>query len=161
MEAVAMIGEVLESMGIQSIPKTSGATGVQIIVPIADGYTFGQLRTVGHFVARYLVEKHPELFTIERFVKERGDRIYIDYVQHWAGKSLSAPYTPRARKEAAVSTPLTWEEVRGNADPKEFTLLTIEERLAEKGDLIAKVPPQNLDSILSFIEKKNSETTGR
>jgi bifunctional non-homologous end joining protein LigD len=152
MEAVAAIGETLTAMGIHSVPKTSGATGVQIIVPIQKGYTFDQLRKIGHFVGKYLTEKYPDLFTIERFIKNRGTKIYIDYVQHAAGKSLSAPYTPRAREHATVSTPLTWDEVRQNIDPKQFNLLTIEKRLADKGDLIAKAEKQSLQPILDFIK---------
>jgi bifunctional non-homologous end joining protein LigD len=151
MEAVALIGETLTSLGIESVPKTSGATGVQIFIPIIKGYSFDQLRSVGKFIGEYLTQKFPDLFTIERLIKNRGDRIYIDYVQHWAGKSLSAPYTPRARKEATVSTPLTWDEVKQGVSPKQFTLHTIEKRLKDKGDLIAKQERQSLDSILSFI----------
>lgn len=151
MEAVAIIGDTLSAMGIESVPKTSGATGVQIFVPIIKGHTFEQLRGIGKFIGNYLTQKHPELFTIERLIKNRGDRIYIDYVQHWAGKSLSAPYTPRARKEATVSTPLTWDEVREGISPKLFTLHTIEERLKAKGDLITQIEKQSLESVISFI----------
>src|SRR5690606_37539802 len=101
----------------------------------------------------YLVEKHPQLFTVERATSERDNKIYFDYLQHWPGKTLSAPYTPRARKCATVSTPLTWEEVRAGVNPLNFNLLTIEKRLQEKGDLIATVPQQNLVPILSHISK--------
>jgi bifunctional non-homologous end joining protein LigD len=151
MEAVSIIGETLESIGIHSVPKTSGATGVQIIIPIQEGHTFAQLKKIGHFVSQYLVEKNPELFTIERLKKNRGTRIYIDYVQHALGKSLSAPYTPRARQHATISTPLTWEEVRGNISPQSFNLWTIEERLSKYGDLITTVDKQDLGSIINHI----------
>ncbi|MCS7463249.1 non-homologous end-joining DNA ligase [Paenibacillus doosanensis] len=152
MEAAEAIGEALDKMGIRSVPKTSGATGVQIYVPIEHGYTFEQLRSIGLFVARYAVQKHPKLFTIERLKKDRGSLIYIDYLQHWYGKTLSAPYTPRARKDATVSTPLLWEEVARRCDIREFSLLTIESRLSEQGDLIKRVPPQNLDKVLAFVQ---------
>ncbi len=153
MEATALVGEVLSSLQIESVPKTSGATGIQIVIPIIEGYTFEQLRSVGHFVARFLVEKHPHLFTVERLKSDRGDKIYFDYLQHWPGKTLSAPYSPRARKTAAVSTPLTWDEVQRGVDPSQFNLLTIEKRIQEKGDLISQVPLQNLDLILKHIIK--------
>lgn len=154
MEAAEIIGEALDRIHIQSVPKTSGATGVQIYVPLQleHGYTFEQLRKIGHFVAQYAVQKHPKLFTIERLKKDRGDLIYIDYLQHWYGKTLSAPYTPRARKDATVSTPLRWEEVARRCDPREFNLMTIGERLAQTGDLIQQLPPQNLKHVLSFIQ---------
>lgn len=151
MEAAAIVGEVLDSLQIVSVPKTSGATGVQIIVPIKQGYTFEQLRALGLFIGKFITEKHPRLFTLERLKKHRGDRIYFDYLQHWPGKTLSAPYTPRARPGATVSTPLTWEEVHSGVSPNDFHLLNIEKRLAECGDLLALTPPQSLDHVLSFI----------
>lgn len=156
MQAALLIGEVLDSLRIRSIPKTSGATGIQIFVPIRRGYTFEQLRTVGEFIGNFLSHKHPDLFTIERLKKNRGDLIYIDYLQHWPGKTLSAPYTPRAREHAPVSTPLEWNELSMNIRFQDFNLFTIQERLRRKGDLIKQIPPQSLDSILDFITKKKN-----
>ncbi|MEK4062829.1 MULTISPECIES: non-homologous end-joining DNA ligase [Paenibacillus] len=149
MEAAATVGEVLKSLGLASIPKTSGATGVQIIIPIRPGVTFDDLRKIGHFVGRYVTEKRPDLFTLERLKKHRGDKIYFDYLQHYGGKTLAAPYTPRARPLATVSTPLLWEEVQRNVSPADFHLLNIEERLNRMGDLIVGVPPQPVENIIS------------
>ena len=154
MEAAAIVGDVLASLGIASVPKTSGATGVQIVVPLEPGYTFGQLRALGRFIGRFVCKKHPRLFTLERLKKNRGDQIYFDYLQHWPGKTLSAPYTPRARSAASVSAPLTWDEVKAGARPQDFHLLNMERRLAEKGDLLERVPPQRLDDVLAFIGAK-------
>lgn len=149
MEATAIVGEVLKSLGLSSVPKTSGATGVQIIVPIKQGVTFDELRKVGHLVGRYVTEKHPGLFTLERLKKQRGDKIYFDYLQHYRGKTLAAPYTPRARPLATVSTPLTWDEVIRNVSPEEFHLLNIEERLRVMGDLIEQLPPQPIELVIA------------
>lgn len=154
MEAAAIVGSVLRSLGISSVPKTSGATGVQIIVPIPEGMTFDELRTIGQFVAQYVTEMHPKLFTIERLKKNRGDNIYFDYLQHYSGRTLAAPYTPRARPLATVSTPLTWEEVSQNVSPSDFHLLNIVERLQEKGDLLTLLPPQPLEPILRHLSSK-------
>jgi bifunctional non-homologous end joining protein LigD len=151
MQAVHLIGEALDQMRIHAVPKTSGATGVQLYIPLAKPYTFEQLRRIGEFLGRYLTQKYPKLFTIERLKKNRGDLIYVDYLQHWYGKTLSSPYTPRAREAASVSTPLEWSEVEAGADPRDFHLLNIEERLKQKGDLIEQAPPQSLDHVLSFI----------
>lgn len=150
-EAVNIVGELLTSMNVKSIPKTSGASGMQIYVPILRGYTFEQLRKVGRFMGEYLTEKHPRLFTIERLKKHRGTLIYIDYLQHWHGKTLSAPYTPRAREYAPVSTPLHWEELNSTIYPRNYNLHTIESRLYSMGDLIEQLEPQSLDHILDFV----------
>lgn len=154
MEAALIVGDLLNSLQIESVPKTSGATGVQIFIPIRPGYTFEQLRSVGQFIAEYLVSKYPKLFTTERLKKDRGTAIYIDYLQHWYGKTLSAPYTPRARPQATVSTPLRWEELRSGVKIENFTLLTIDERLRHTGDLIEKIRPQCLDTILEHLQKR-------
>lgn len=149
MEAASIVGSVLKSLGLQSVPKTSGATGVQIIVPIKQGITFDELRRVGHLVGRFVTEKRPDLFTLERLKKHRGDKIYFDYLQHYGGKTLAAPYTPRARTLATVSTPLLWEEVERNVSPTDYHLLNIEERLNVMGDLIAKLAPQPVENIIA------------
>lgn len=154
MQAALIVGETLTSLGLRSIPKTSGATGVQIIVPIVQGVTFDELREVGYFVGKYVTQKHPDLFTLERLKKDRGDRIYFDYLQHYGGKTLAAPYTPRAKSGATVSTPLTWDEVRSNVSIQDYHLMNIIERLNQTGDLIAAVEPQPVELILKHLKKK-------
>lgn len=151
MEATALIGQLLDSLGLTAVPKTSGATGVQIVMPIERGPSFDDLRKFGKFISDYLVARNPQLFTVERLKKDRGDRIYLDYLQHYAGKTLPAPYSPRARTGATVSTPLTWEEVQHNVKPTDFHLLNIGERLRTKGDLLASSARQSLTPILNHI----------
>jgi len=161
MEATAIVGDILSSLGLSSVPKTSGATGVQIIVPISEGITFDELRAVGQFVGQYVTEKFPKLFTIERLKKNRGDKIYFDYLQHYSGRTLAAPYTPRARRFGTVSTPLTWDEVRQNVAPTEFHLLNIEERLREKGDLLQSLPPQPIESVIRHLRPPGKGSSKR
>ncbi|EFM11898.1 DNA polymerase LigD, polymerase domain protein [Paenibacillus curdlanolyticus YK9] len=156
MEAAVLVGDLLQSIGVQSVPKTSGATGVQLIVPSAGDVSFDELRAIGLFVGTYLTQVHPELFTIERLKANRGDRIYIDYLQHYAGKTIAAPYTPRARMGATVSTPLTWEEIKGGARIADFNLLTIEERLSSRGDLLQAAKAQPLRPIYDFVSRSKT-----
>ena len=121
MEASALVGEQLRALGIESMPKTSGATGVQIIVPLQDRPSFDELRGIGQFVGEFMTQRHPKLFTVERLKKNRGDRIYFDYLQHYRGKTIAAPYTPRARPRATVSTPLLWDEVARGATARRLS----------------------------------------
>ncbi|GED70314.1 hypothetical protein BRE01_40160 [Brevibacillus reuszeri] len=150
-----LLKELLDELRLPAYVKTSGSTGLQVYIPIEHRYTFEQTRMVGYFVASYLVSKHPEMLTIERMIKNRGTKLYIDYLQHWRGKTLPAPYSPRAREHATVSTPLRWEEVP-TIHPTDFTIHTVPERLQSMGDLFAPVShPEyqaSLDSVLSFLQ---------
>ncbi|QMV43245.1 non-homologous end-joining DNA ligase [Cohnella cholangitidis] len=154
MEATSLVGDLLRSLGLHAVPKTSGATGIQIVMPIERGPSFDQLRQFGKFLSEYLVAKNPRLFTVERLKKDRGDRIYLDYLQHYAGKTLPAAYSPRARPGATISTPLAWDEVRQDVKPTDFHLLNIKERLRTRGDLLAAAPRQSLAPILDQLRKR-------
>lgn len=153
-EVALLTREVLLGMGLDGVVKTSGASGLQIYVPLKSGYTFEQTRQVNKFIARYLAEKHPQLITLERKVKDRGTKVYFDYLQHWRGKTLIAPYSPRATTKATISTPLLWEEVQQSIEPSDFTLSNILERIKQKGDLFAtayNASSYDLATVLSFI----------
>ncbi|WP_423734753.1 hypothetical protein [Alkalibacillus haloalkaliphilus] len=70
----------------------------------------------------------------DRAVEEnRGSRLYIDYTQHAPGKTIIAPYSPRATKEGTVATPLFWDEVNESLDPRDYTMDIISKRLNERG----------------------------
>lgn len=146
--------ELLERLNLVSYVKTSGASGLQIHIPIQEGYTFEETRQVNYFIAKYLTEQCPDLITINRKVKERGEKVYFDYLQHWRGKTLISPYSPRATVKATVSTPLGWEELAHLKSPEQFTLKTIQKRFEEKGDLFLPLlegPRMDLSEILRFL----------
>lgn len=156
MEAASLVGELLHSLGLDAVPKTSGATGVQVVMPVERGPSFDDLRAFGKFVSAYLAARNPSLFTVERFKKDRGTRIYLDYLQFYPGRTLAAPYTPRARPGAPVSTPLTWEEVGRNPAATDFNLFNIHERLRIRGDLISSMKPQPLGQVIRSMDKRKS-----
>lgn len=151
MEAADKVGALLRSLGLDAVPKTSGATGVQVVMPIEPGPTYDDLRRFGKFVSEYLTAKNPQLFTVERLKKNRGSLIYLDYLQFYPGRTLAAAYSPRARAGAPVSTPLDWDEVRADPRPADFNLLNIAARLRERGDLIGQMKPQPLADVLRGI----------
>lgn len=151
LDVALLIKEILDSLGLVSIPKTSGATGLQIYIPIQKRYTYAETNKFNAFIARYLAEKYPQLVTLERLVKKRGNKLYVDYLQHGEGKTLAAPYFPRARKKATVSAPVSWEEVQTGLHPHDFTLFNIKERVKEKGDLFSLVTTEKLEQSLDPI----------
>lgn len=150
LEMALRLNEVLAAIGLQSVPKTSGATGLQVYIPIQPKYPYEQTRKVGKFIAEYMEQKYPIDITTERLVKNRGDKLYIDYLQHWHGKTLPAPYSLRARQTPNASTPITWEEINRGLRPEDFTLFTIPKRLQTIGNLfdLQNHEQQSLDSIL-------------
>jgi len=156
-EAALHLKELLDELQLPAYVKTSGASGLQVYVPIERKYTFEQTRQVGEFIAHYLVEKYPEKMTVERLVKNRGTKLYIDYLQHWRGKTLAAPYSTRAKPEATVSTPLQWDEVP-RIHPSQFTVHTVPDRVAKRGDLfkplLADKERVSLDPILQFLQPR-------
>ncbi|WP_139492863.1 non-homologous end-joining DNA ligase [Brevibacillus dissolubilis] len=156
-EAALQLKEVLDELRLPGYIKTSGASGMQVYVPIKRQYSFEQTREVGQFIATYLTQKYPKTITIERLVKNRGTKLYVDYLQHWRGKTLAAPYSTRAKPQATVSTPLTWDEVP-QIHPTDFTVETVPARIKTKGDLfhpLLEADKQvSLDPILDFLKKK-------
>ena len=156
-EIALNIREVLASFGLTSVPKTSGATGLQIYVPVDPRYTYEELRIVNKFLAEYILARNPGRVTLERAVKKRGKLLYFDYLQLWRGRTMPAPYSVRARPLAPVSTPLEWEEIKADFSPAEFTVLNVPERIGQRGDLFAAVTTkkvrQSLDEILVFLRK--------
>lgn len=156
-ESALLLKDVLDELHLPAWVKTSGSSGLQVYVPIELRYTFEQTRQVGYFIASYLVSKHPSLLTIERLVKNRGDKLYIDYLQQWRGKTLPAPYSTRAKEQATVSTPLRWEEVP-HCHPTNFTVHTVPQRLEIHGDLFSPVSTPtkraSLDTILGFLQSQ-------
>lgn len=131
------VKEILDDLGFPSYPKTSGATGLQIFIPLQPGFTFEETRVVTHFIGRYMAKTYPQLVTIERMVKDREDKVYVDYLQHAPGKTLVGPYSPRPVPQATVSAPVTWRELSEGALPEDFTMRTMPQRVKKIGDLFA------------------------
>jgi bifunctional non-homologous end joining protein LigD len=158
-EVALKLKELLHSLGLLSVPRTSGSTGLQVFVPIQPIYTFEQTRRITTFIADYFQEQMPSRVTIERVVSKRGNKLYFDYLQLWRGRTMPVVYSPRAKQGATVAAPLTWSELEEGIHPSEFTILNIRRRIDEKGDLFkpltSEKQPQSLSEILSFIEKNS------
>ena len=117
-----------EAVGLPSHPKTTGQQGLHVLVPLGGQLTNAQARTLGELLARAVEREHPDLATTARAVGARGGKVYLDYLQNGAGKTIAAPYAVRPRPGAPVSTPLRWSEVDGRLDPAQFTLRTVPPR---------------------------------
>src|SRR5699024_2816665 len=133
-QASRMIKQLLDELDLISFIKTSGNKGLQIHIPIPhDQLSFEETAIFTEVIATIVESAEPALFTTERFKKNRGGRLYIDYVQHGKNKTIIAPYSPRKTEEATVATPLYWEEINENLDPEQFTIQNVVKRVQKLG----------------------------
>ena len=123
------IRELCDEIGLPSFIKTSGSSGLHVLLPLARQCTYEQSRTLGQLLARAIVADHQAIATITRSPSKRGGKVYLDYVQNGHGRLLVAPFSARPLPGAPVSMPLAWREVGPKLDIKKFTIRTALARL--------------------------------
>jgi bifunctional non-homologous end joining protein LigD len=135
-QVALLVRAILDQIGLLSFPKTSGADGMHVLVPIERRWTYDDTREFADVVARALASTHRGLVTTEwQKAKRRG--VLIDANQNGAGKTIASVYSVRPKEGAPVSTPLAWEEVNESLDPASFTMGVVLDRLDRHGDLFA------------------------
>lgn len=141
---------VLEEFGIIGFPKTSGATGIHVYIPLGKKYTYGEARLFAEIVATLINKKLPEITSLERSPQKRKGKVYPDYLQNIRGKTVAAAYSLRPEPRAPVSTPLLWDEIKPGLTPESFNIETVFSRLEEYGDLFSGVlgPGVDLEKII-------------
>jgi bifunctional non-homologous end joining protein LigD len=137
LDVARWIRDELLPLGAAGFPKTSGADGAHIYIPLPPGTPYEAGLIFCQIVATVVAQKHPKQATTERSVKARGKTVYVDYLQNIQGKTLATAYSARASAYAGVSTPLTWKEVDAGVEREAFTIETMPARLRAVGDLWA------------------------
>ncbi len=128
-----LVKQVLDSFGLQGFVKTTGATGLHIFVPVRPAWSYDAIKSAVEFVARMVCNAYPEKATVERIVAKRTGKVYIDYLQNIRGKTLVSIFSPRPRRGATVSYPISWNDV-STVNPAAFTLKTAPELVRQGGD---------------------------
>jgi bifunctional non-homologous end joining protein LigD len=128
------IYELCEEIGLPSFVKTSGSTGLHVLLPLGGQTTYEQSRMLGHLLARVIEARHPDIATTARNIAARKGRVYLDYLQNRHGQLLVSPYSVRPLPGAPVSAPLTWEEVTQRLTPQRFTVLNLPARLERRSE---------------------------
>ncbi|HUR81412.1 MAG TPA: DNA ligase D [Thermoanaerobaculia bacterium] len=136
--AAMVMRKLLENLELPSVPKTSGKRGIHVFVPLVGGYTHEEAAEFACSIAEAVAAKVPDI-TVERALAKRRGRLYLDCIQNGYGKTVVAPYSPRAIDGAPVSAPLKWSEITPRLDPMKYTIRTMPERFAKVGDLFAEV----------------------
>lgn len=115
--------------------KTSGASGLHVLIPLANQLTHEQARTFTHVLARVIVDRCPDIATIVRSVRRREQKVYIDYLQNGHGRLLVAPFSARAETSAGVSMPLHWDELTSRLRNDKFNIKNAARRMkTQKSD---------------------------
>ncbi len=152
---VALVARaVLEDHGLTGFPKTSGKRGIHVLVRIAPRYEFPTVRRAALALAREVERRAPEIAT-SAWWKEERHGVFVDYNQNARDRTTASAYSVRPVSDARVSMPLEWSEVP-DADPAAFTILTVRERLGERGDPGAgldEIEPATLDSLLELADR--------
>ena len=128
-----VLRELCESIGLPHFVKTTGKTGLHIMVPLPPQWTYAQSRTLGELLSRVVLRTCDDIATITRHVTKRGPKVYLDYLQNRHGQTIVAPFSVRPLPGATVSMPLLWDEVNPSLDPKQFTIRNALERMERLG----------------------------
>lgn len=138
--------DALAEIGLPSLVKTSGGSGLHVVIPLKNQYDYDLVRQFAEIVAHHIAAELPDLTTLERTVSRRpSTAVYLDWVQVGRGKTVVPPYVVRARDKAPVSMPLDWSEIEDLAKKRaapgtviaQWTIKNAAKRIASTGDLWA------------------------
>jgi bifunctional non-homologous end joining protein LigD len=152
-----LLRRTLSTLGLASFVKTSGGDGLHVQVPVERRYTYEQTREFATIVAEALVIAHPGLVTTDRDPGRRRG-VFVDTKMNGEGMTIASVYSLRPRPGAPVSTPLRWEELREDVEPRDFNIDTVLDRVREHGDLWAPLltTKQRLEPALAKIGARPS-----
>jgi len=149
--AALELRSVLAEAGLESFIKTSGNRGLHVFAPIEPVREFLDVRHAVIAAARELERRMPQQVTTAWWKEERGSRVFVDFNQANRDRTIAGAYSPRALAHASVSCPIGWEELE-SADPADFTVLTVPERLKTVGDPWAQMNrnPGSIEDLLGW-----------
>ena len=146
------IKRLCDDIGLPAYLRTSGSSGLHILIPLGGQFTFEQSRILGELLGRVIVGQLPEIATIIRSPEKRDGRVYIDYLQNGTGKLIAAPYCVRPLPGAPVSMPIAWKDLTAKLTPDQFTIKNAFRRLNRlKADPAIEVLEAEVD-LLSALE---------
>jgi DNA ligase D-like protein (predicted polymerase) len=157
----AIVREVLDEIGFIGWPKTSGNRGIHVACRIEPNWSFPEVRRCALAFAREVERRMPSLVTTAWWKEERGERVFIDYNQNARDRTIASAYSVRARRDATVSAPVTWDEI-ADVETEDFTLATMPARFAELGDVQAGIDDAvcDLRVLLEWVERDEREGVG-
>ena len=159
LDVARWIRDELDTLGAVGVAKTSGASGLHVYIPMPPRTPYDAGLLFCQIIATVVAQKHAKVATIERAVKARGKRVYVDFLQNILGKTLATAYSARASDYAGVSAPLTWQEVDAGVDRRDFTIESMAARVQKVGDLWAPLRTSkgvDLERVARYAERSGS-----
>jgi DNA ligase D-like protein (predicted polymerase) len=160
-QVAGVVREALAEIGYTGWPKTSGNRGIHIACRIEPNWEFPVVRRAALAFAREIERRLPVLVTTAWWKEERGEKVFIDYNQNARDRTIASAYSARARRDATVSAPVTWDELP-DVETEDFTLGTMPERFATLGDVQAGIDDAvcDLRVLLGWVERDEKEGLG-
>ena len=160
-KVAGIVRETLAEIGYTGWPKTSGNRGIHVAVRIEPKWEFPVVRRCALAFAREVERRARDLVTTAWWKEERGEKVFIDYNQNARDRTIASAYSVRARADAAVSAPVTWDELP-DVETEDFTLVTMQERFAARGDVQAAIDETvcDLRVLLEWVERDEAAGVG-
>lgn len=144
-EAARAVKEVLDKLDIPCYCKTSGSTGMHIYIPLDAKYSYDQSQLFAKIIVNIVHQQLPDFTSLERMVKNRKGKMYLDFLQNRPGATIAGPYSLRPKPGATVSMPLHWDEVKPGLKMQDFNIHNTLDRLKDVGDLFQGVLGKGID----------------
>ncbi|MDQ1150238.1 DNA ligase D [Sphingobacterium zeae] len=151
-EAAQVTKHILDDMGVSSYCKTSGSTGLHIYIPLGGKYSYDQSKEFARVIVTLVHHELPKFTSLERSIKDRGGKMYLDFLQNRPHATIAAAYSVRPKPGATVSMPLHWEEVKKGLKISDFHILNAIDRMRSEGDIFKPVLGKGID-LKSIVDK--------
>ncbi len=143
--AAQEVKKVLDAMDVKGFAKTSGSTGIHIYIPLGGKYTYDQSQMFAKLIVRIVQKRIPEYTSLERFIKNRDGKMYLDFLQNRPGATIAAPYSLRPKVGATVSMPVHWDEVKKGLKMQDFTIENSIAIIRSQGDIFQDILKDGID----------------
>ncbi|MFP9097734.1 DNA ligase D [Flavobacterium sp. RHBU_24] len=144
-QAAREVKDVLDAIDVPGYVKTSGSTGIHIYIPLGAKYTYDQSQMFARLLVSIVHDRLPDFTSLERKIKDRGGKMYLDFLQNRPGATIACAYSLRPKPGATVSMPLHWDEVKKGLKMKDFTIENALARIKSEGDLFRPTLEKGID----------------
>lgn len=144
-QAACQVKNILDALQIDGYVKTSGSTGIHIYIPLGAKYSYDQSQMFGKMIVSIVHSQLPDFTSLERQIKNRKGKMYLDFLQNRPGATIACPYSLRPKIGATVSMPLYWEEIKKGLSMKDFTIENSIARMRSEGDIFKASLKKGID----------------